>query len=471
IIFCLLATMFAAFAQSDRGTITGTVSDPAGAVIANASIEARNVATGAVFSVASSATGNYTISQLPAGAYQMTITVPGFKKFVRAGLVVEVASTLRIDSTLEVGSAAESVTVTESTPLLKTEGGDVSHNVSTEAMDNLPILTLTPATGIGTANSLGNIRNPLAAVGLLPGSRMTTDSVMRINGMPSNSQAINIEGQDATNGFFKQQNQISQAGMDAIQEVAIQTSNSTAEYGQAGGGYFNYTMKSGTNQLHASAYDYFVNEAFNAGLPFTDAGFTATPLKAGQHVRNPIRQNDYGFTVGGPIFIPKIYNGHDKSFFFFNFEQFRQSATISNTVAIVPTAAQRAGDFSAALTGNCATVLPTVDPVNSTICLNQIFDPNTTRAVNGITVRDPFPGNQINPTRIDPTAKIIQDMIPQANRPVPLFNYTPPTYSNFRHTTIPSFKIDHSLSDRMKLSGYYSETRTYSPQNNGFPQA
>jgi len=138
--------------------------------------------------------------------------------------------------------------------------------------------------------------------------------------MPSNSQAINIEGQDATNGFFKQQNQISQAGMDAIQEVAIQTSNSTAEYGQAGGGYFNYTMKSGTNQLHGSAYDYFVNEAFNAGLPFTDAGFTATPLKAGQHVRNPIRQNDYGFTLGGPIFIPKIYNGHDKSFFFFNFE-------------------------------------------------------------------------------------------------------------------------------------------------------
>ncbi|HSP67743.1 MAG TPA: TonB-dependent receptor [Bryobacteraceae bacterium] len=460
--------MFAAFAQSDRGTITGTISDPAGAVIANAAIEARNVATGAVFSVASSATGNYTIAQLPAGGYQLTVTVAGFKKFVRAGLVVEVAGTLRVDATLEVGSAAESVTVTEATPLLKTEGGDISHNVSTESMDNLPILTLTPAAGIGTANSLGNIRNPLAAVGLLPGSRITTDSVMRINGMPSNSQAINIEGQDATNGFFKQQNQISQAGMDAIQEVAIQTSNSTAEYGQAGGGYFNYTMKSGTNQLHASAYDYFVNEAFNAGLPFTDAGFTATPLKAGQHVRNPIRQNDYGFTVGGPIRIPKVYNGQDKSFFFFNFEQFRQAATISNTIAVVPTAAQRAGDFSAAL-GQCATVAPTVDPINSSICLNQVFDPNTTRAVNGITVRDPFPGNKIELTRIDPTAKIIQDMIPQANRPG-LFNYTPPTYSNFRHTTIPSFKIDHSLNDRMKLSGYYSATKTYSPQNNGFPQ-
>src|SRR4030095_5706087 len=142
----------------------------------------RNVATGSVSSVASSATGNYTIAQLPASMYQLTITSPGFKKFVRAGLVVGVAATLRVDATLEVGSAAESVTVTESTPLLKTEGGDISHNVSTESMDNLPILTLQVAAGIGTANSLGNIRNPLAAVGLLPGSRMTTDSVMRING-------------------------------------------------------------------------------------------------------------------------------------------------------------------------------------------------------------------------------------------------------------------------------------------------
>ena len=472
LIFCLLVATFGAFAQSDRGTITGTISDPAGAVIANAAIEARNVATAGVSQVASSATGNYTIAQLPAGAYQLTITVPGFKKFVRTGLVVEVASTLRVDATLEVGAATESVTVTEATPLLKTEGGDISHNVPTEALDNLPILTLQSAAGIGTANALGNIRNPLQAVGLLPGSRMTTDSVMRINGMPSNSQSINIEGQDATNGFFKQQNQISQAGMDAIQEVAIQTSNFAAEYGQAGGGYFNYTMKSGTNQLHASAYDYFVNEALNAGAPFTDAGFTATPLKAGQHVRNPLRQNDYGFTVGGPIRIPKVYNGTDKSFFFFNFEQFRQSASISNTVAIMPTAAQRIGDFSGALTGNCATVTPGVDPVNSQICLNQVFNPDTTRVVNGITVRDPFAGNKIPLTAMDPTAKVIQDMLPlpTTSDTKVLTNYTAPNYTNFRHTTIPSVKIDHSLSDRMKLSGYYSATKTFSPQNNGFPQ-
>ena len=393
----------------------------------------------------------------------------GFKKFIRTGLQVEVAGTLRVDASLEVGSATESVTITAEAPLLKTEGGEVSHNIATQTLDDLPILTLVgSAATFGTATSLGNIRNPLAAVNLLPGARFTGEAVLRINGSPSNSQSINIEGQDATNGFLKEFNQINQAGIEAIQEVAIQTSNFAAEYGQAGGGYFNYTMKSGTNEYHGSGYDYFVNEALNSGLPFTDAGSTR-PDRRDQHVRNPLRQNDYGFTLGGPIRIPKLYNGHDKSFFFFSFEQFRQGVFVNNSIGIVPTAAQRKGDFSAALTTNCATVAPTVDPVNNTICLNEIFDPSSTRVVNGITVRDPFPGNKIPTNQIDPTAAIIQNMIPMPNTPG-LFNYTAPAYSNFRHTTIPSLKIDHNVSARIKVSGYYSATHTLSPQNNGFPQ-
>jgi hypothetical protein len=455
-----------AFAQSDRGTITGTVSDPANAVVAGATIEARNVATGAVYQAASSTTGNYTIAQLPAGNYELTVTVMGFKKFVRTGLVVEVAGTLRVDATLEVGSATESVTITEAAPLLKTEGGEVSHNIATSTLDDLPILTLTgAAAGFGTANSLGNIRNPLSSVQLLPGARITTDAIMRINGMPSNSQSINIEGQDATNGFIKQSNQINQAGVESIQEVAIQTSNFAAEYGQAGGGYFNYTMKSGTNQLHGSAYDYFVNEALNAGLPFTDAG-TTNPNKTGQHIRNALRQHDYGFTLGGPIVIPKLYNGHDKSFFFFSFEQFRQSAFTSTTKSIVPTAAQRIGDFSAALD---PTRCGGPDPAGQAVCFNEVFDPDTQTVVNGSTIRHPFPDNIIPQSRIDPTAAIIQNMIPLPNTPG-VINYTAPGYSNFRHTTIPGLKIDQNIGEKMKLSGYYSATHTISPQTNGFPQ-
>jgi Carboxypeptidase regulatory-like domain len=463
---CLLAISFTAFAQSDRGTITGTISDPAGAVIPNAAVEARNVDTGAVYPSAGSSTGNYTIAQLPAGNYSLTISVTGFKKFVSTGLMVEVAGTVRVDARLEIGAATESVTVTDVAAQLKTEGGEVSLNVATSTLDDLPILTLTgAAAGIGSANSLGNIRNPLSSVGLLPGARITTDSVMRINGMPSNSQSINIEGQDATNGFFKQQNQVNQAGMDAIQEVAIQTSNFAAEYGQAGGGYFNYTMKSGTNQYHGSGYDYFVNEVLNAGAPFTDAG-TKNPNKAGQLVRNPLRQNDYGFTLGGPVRIPKIYNGHDKTFFFFNFEQFRQSSFTSNTVAIVPTVAQQQGDFSGLPQTTC-----NVDPAGQNVCFNQIYNPTTQfTSANGIQERVPFANNKVPMTMMDPTALIIQNMMPQPNS-AGLLDYTAPGYTNFRHTTIPSIKIDQAIGGKIKVSGYYSAIKTSSPQTNGFTQA
>src|SRR6202521_4033848 len=140
------------FAQSDRGTITGTVSDPAGAVVAAAAIEARNTETGAVYTAAASATGNYTIVQLPAGTYALTVTVPGFKKYVRPGLIIQAAQTIRVDAALEVGSAAESVTVNADAPMLKTESGELSQTVESKTLDALPILQ------VGSSSS--GIRNP-----------------------------------------------------------------------------------------------------------------------------------------------------------------------------------------------------------------------------------------------------------------------------------------------------------------------
>src|SRR5579863_2062326 len=459
-----------AFAQSDRGTITRAVSDPAGAVVAGAAIEARNVATGAVYPVASSATGNYTIVQLPAGNYELSVSVPGFKKFVRQNLVIEVAGTVRVDALLEVGSSSESVTITEAAPLLKTEGGEVSHNVSTDTLDALPILTLSGAAAIGSANTLGNIRNPLSSIHLLPGARQSSDTdssgALRVNGMPSNSQQINSEGQNASNGFNNGSNHIIQAGVEAIEEVAIQTSNFSAEYGQAGGGYFNYTMKSGTNQLHGSGYDYFVNSGLNAGLPFTDAG-TQNPAKEGQHIRNVIRRNDYGFTVGGPIRIPKIYNGTNKTFFFFNFEQYRENQQIANGIMTVPTAAYRGGNFGTAscfnfngATNTCNVApqaltnkgAPVVDPAGQVLGYGEIFDPTTTHIVNGATVRTPFQGNSIPMSRFDTTSLAIQAMLPMPNAPGIINNYITPAYTNFTHTTDFSFKIDHSLTSNAKLS-------------------
>src|SRR5256886_2891650 len=222
VVVCLIAFVPAGLAQTDRGTLTGTVSDPSGAVIPGVAIEAKNIQTGATYQAGSSETGNYTLTQLPAGTYELSATLPGFKKFVREGIIVSVATVLRIDVTLEVGAAGESVTVEAGSPLLKTESGEVSHNLTTDQLNNLPFLTLSPS--VGQASTLGNVRNPLQVLNLLPGASFANDNQLRVNGMPSATQAIRIEGQDATNGRHRQYNQQVQASVEAIQRSEEHTS-------------------------------------------------------------------------------------------------------------------------------------------------------------------------------------------------------------------------------------------------------
>ena len=446
---------FAAFAQTDRGTITGTVSDPAGAVIANAPVEAKNTESGSIFQAGTSATGNYTLAQMPVGTYEISVTVPGFKKSVRPGVIVSVAATVRIDFALEVGAASESVTVQAEAPLLKTESGELSHTVDSNRMDSLPLLDLNGA----PAATIGNIRNPLSMIPLMPGSSFATDNTLRINGMPSSSAAIRVEGQDATNGMWKQLTQATQSGVDAIQEVAVQTSNFAAEYGQVGGGYINMTMKSGTNQLHGSAYDYFDNEALNAGVPFTNDG-------NGHLLRNAVRRNDFGFTFGGPVVLPH-YNGRDKTFFFVNFEQFRENQFVVNGISTVPTLAYRQGNFNGATFPFVSTP---PDPLGRSFAAFTIMDPSSTfTGPGGTLLRNPFPGNIMPASQFDPVAVKLQALIPAPNVPgASINNYAIPGHSNFQHTTIPSIKIDQSLSPTMKVSGYLSVTRTESPNANGF---
>jgi hypothetical protein len=457
----LLAGNACMFAQSDRGTITGTITDPSGAVISNANIEARNTQTGAVSTGGSTATGNYNVAQIPTGTYQLTVTAPGFKTFVRQNIEVPVATTVRVDVAMEVGTAAESVTVSDTAPLLQTESGELSHNVKTDRLNNLPILGI----GAGRTGPAG-IRNPYAVILLLPGTDFRPDSSVRINGNPSNTQSLRIEGQDATNNLINTQSQ-TQPSVDAIQEFAIQTSNFAAEYGQVAGGFFNATMKSGTNQFHGSAYDYFVNEALNAGQPFT------RDIAKGGLIRNRARRQDWGFTGGGPVWIPKIYDGHNKSFFFFGYEQFRETLISSSSPINVPTTAYRTGDFSGALTagrGNvCPTATPNCDPLGRPILQNQIYDPATTRIVNGQSVRDPFVGNKIPITQQDPVALKIQNLIPLPNNGTGFLNNYLTSYSNPRLTYIPSVKIDHQISPALKISGYWQRTQTYSPNNTALP--
>ncbi len=470
ILTLLAGCALAAYAQSDRGTITGTISDPAGAVVAGAPIEARNSETSAVYQAATSATGNYTIAQLPAGTYELSVTSPGFKRFVRTGLIVQAAQTIRVDATLEVGNATESVTINAEAPLLKTESGELSNTIATETMDTLPLLSI-------GSNSSG-IRNPFNIVALLPGAYYQaappfTGPVVRINGSPSGSEKVLIDGMDATNILGQGANQQNQPGMDSVQEWTVQTSNYSAEFGQAGSAVMNVTMKSGTNAYHGSLYDYFQNEFMNAGQPFTTSG-------NGHLVRPTLRQDDYGFTLGGPIRIPKLYNGRDKTFFFFSWEQFLRSQNFLPGAFSIPTPAYRIGDFSAAITGAGNKVLGT-DPLGRPIIANTIYDPTTAHiAPNGQIVTDPFSNNMIPLRRLDPVALRIQSMLPlpycvagppcNATGVVNNFQNTEPVD---RDTEAPSLKIDQLLGSKNKFSFFFSRTMTYTQSGygeDGLPQ-
>ena len=436
---CSILLVGVAFAQTDRGTITGTITDQAGAVIPGAQIEATNINTGSVFRTESSSTGNYTISQLPVGKYQLSASMPGFKQFMRTGITVMVAQTLRINIELGVGDISETVTVSADAPLLRTESGELSHNVSSETLNELPIM------GFG-----GTLRDPYAVTLLVPGAYYLERTEVRVGGTPSNSESIRVEGQDATNNMRLGMTQQNQASVDAIEEFSVQTSNYSAEYGQAGGAFFNITMKSGSNAFHGTVYDYWVNEAFNASTPFINT-------------KSRQRKHNYGFTIGGPVWIPGLYDGHDKTFFFFNWEQFREKLIYSDYPWTVPTAAYRSGDFSAAITGR---VLGQ-DPLGRDIIEGTIYDPQTERLVGDKRVRDPFLNNTIPPDRFDPVAAKIQALIPQATDATALvYNYLNPWEStNIRD--VPALKIDHNLSTSAKLSFYWSDTSLHTRNQTG----
>lgn len=436
-----------ALAQTDRGTITGSITDPVGAVVANAPLDLRGTETGVSYPAITSATGNYTFTQIPIGTYELNVVVPGFKKFTRGNIRVQASQVIPVDVQLELGSAAESVTVTSEVTLLRTDSSDVSTNVQTSRLTSLPILPI----GNGNSSSHG-VRTPQAAANLMPGVYFAASSNIRVNGAPSNTESVRVEGQDATVNVAGANFQShAQPSVDALEEVAIQSSNYAAEYGQAGSGVFNYTVKSGTNQFHGSAYDYFSNEFLNASQAYNG-------------IRPRTRRNDYGFTIGGPIRFPKIYDGRNRTFFFFNYEAFKENGMITTQSPTVPTDLYRQGNFASALSRNTAPITATggrlVDSLGRTVIDGQVFDPATTRpGPDGYRVRDAFVGNIVPATRFDPSSAKVLALIPRPTSSGLINNYNNP-FPTKRTTPIPALKIDHSFNSKAKISGYWSDTST-----------
>ena len=435
----------AAFAQTDRGSITGTVTDPVGAVVANANVVAVESATHAQYTTATTGSGNYTLAEMPAGVYSVSVEVPGFKKFTQQGIRVDVAQVDTIDVKLEVGTAAESITITADAPLLRTESSDQNFNIPISTINDLPLNYALR----GPSGQVGQVRNDYSFLDIAPGAYISGQSDIRVNGNPLDSQRTTVDGQENGNWQTGRPDQV-EASIDALEEISTQTSNFNAEYGQVLGGLFNLTSKSGTNQYHGAVYDFLQNDDLNAGIPFTTNG-------PGLGLQRPaIRKNDFGGSFGGPVVIPHIYNGKDKTFFFFNMEAYREVRNNIGTFITLPTAAMRGGNFSQILTGrNLGT-----DTQGNAIMENTIYDPATEQTVNSAVVRTPFPGNIIPVSRFDPVSAAIQSYIPPATTSA-LTNNFAQVSSMFRYQYVPSLKLDHNFKDNSKLSIYITAYRTH----------
>ena len=452
----VLLSASAGFGQTSLATITGTISDPSGAAIPSAPVEVHNLDTGVVFKGASSDTGNYNVSQLPVGDYELTVTVSGFKKYAHTRFHLDAGQTMREDIALQVGQATESVTVSAEASLLQTESSELVHNITLSQLDNLPLLQ------VGATND--GVRDIFASSRLLPGIQYSDSGVFSavtftvINGTPSNTLQTRLDGatMNPTSSRLLGATMETQPSTDAIEEVAIQTSNFAAEFGTSGGAMVNMVTKSGTNQLHGTGYDYAVNEVLNAAQPYTG-------------IRNKVRQHDYGFTVGGPVWVPKLYNGRDKTFFFFSFEQFRQKFINDTLPSTVPIQAYRDGDFSSLITTENRLVAtaagPYKDPVGNTIPSGTIFNPLSDPLGNG-SMRTPFLNNKIPSTSFDPVAVKILKLVPLPVGPNAAqagANYLAP-FDESRVSNIPSIKVDHNLGAKLHTAFYFQRTNTSTPR-------
>ena len=349
-LICLVAP---AFAQGDRGSITGQIADISGAVIPNVEVTATQMTTNAVFKSVTTSTGVYHIEYLPAGNYRVTAGLQGFKTAVLQPVVVAVASVVTADLRLELGATNESVTVNATATRLEASSSELGYNVSEEDYHDWVI----------ASNDDGQRQIQNFVFNMLPGT--SGDSYMgSINGAPTTSHEVYIEGIPIGRADIAGSSDEFEPSVDAISEFRLQTGALSASYGGGLTAVANFNVKSGTNQLHGTGYEYFMNNDLNANQ------FENNADGLGQ---GPFKSNNFGTAVGGPVWVPKVYNGKNKSFFFFSYEGTRVRQGLVSGFRTLPTAAFKQGNFSA---------LP-----------QAIFDPASTVALgNGTYSRTPFPG-------------------------------------------------------------------------------
>jgi hypothetical protein len=451
--FVFLVAVALVVAQGPVGTMTGTVTDPAGASVPGATVVAINAATGVETKTTTTNTGTYTLPYLPAGTYTIRVTAPGFRTANAENAILRVAQTQTVDIKLEVGGVSEQVVVSDTPELLESGSAEVGRYITTEEYKSWPIVV-----GDGQRQIQQFIFDSL------PG---TTGDTFKgsINGGQQYSHEILIEGMpigraDLSGG---NNNEFSPSA-EAIGEFKLQTGAIGAQYNGGQTAVANFTVRSGTNDLHGSAFYYGQNEALNAAnLNTTTAGSSKAKY----------REHNYGYSAGGPVFIPKIYDGRNKTFFFTNFEKDERNQQQFTGLGTVPTVEFKQGDFSKLLdpayTGNPSSGTQVgTDALGRPIVFGQLYDPSTTRRVGDAIVRDPFPGNIIPQGRWDPVARNIIQNIGIVDPTMPTLLRNIPTITSSPEFNLHSWGIkgDHQISSKHQLSGYYN--RSYrSRYNNG----
>ena len=475
----VLACVSPVLAQSDRGGIIGRVTDPTGAVVPSAKVTASNNETNEVREVTTSDEGNYTIPQLPAAVYKLKVEAAGFKTATIDEVRVAVQITRTADVKLEIGEVGELVTISsDAAPVLQTEAPVQQLNVSERQVRELPLLVAaesggrSPLSFIFLDSSIVSNDTP-GGTGTTSGSTGTNATNFRINGGQGLGADILIDGAQTRRGengtFFSEV----APGPNAFQEFTVSTSSYSAEFGNSTGGIINFTIKTGSNDFHGEAYLFHINNALNANIDrnrILNANNPSCVLQNVGCLKRPLdRQFDYGFSVGGPLYLPRFgeggpstYSGKNKTFFFFNYGGYRtfQSEAVELTV---PTVRMRNGDFGELLTDPY--VLQFRGPF-------QIFDPGQPAGA-----RTAIPGNRLDQylggARISSIGRNFVNLFPLPNQTGPngstvFRNFRANTQSTSR-TDYYVTKITHNLTDRQSLNFSYTFRKLPSIKG-GFPR-
>jgi hypothetical protein len=440
----LLSAMLA-WSQTDRAVLTGSITDSSGAAVPGAEVRVTNSATNLATVSQSTNSGDFTVPSLPVGTYQVRVEKQGFKAAVRTGLILSAGATVTMNVTLELGQVSESIQVEAALDQLQTSTAKVSTAVNNKMVDELPLV-------VG-----GAMRGVFDLALITPEANEPEDKGFTVGGAQGGSYGATLDGVSILTARFNSVEwaNVNTPSVDAITEFAVETNGFKAEFGRGQGGMITFSSKSGTNNLHGTLYEFLRNDALDARRFFEDE-------------KGKYKQHDFGYSVGGPVYIPKVYNGKNKTFFFTSGEWFRNRVGAASGRFSVPTAEMYTGDFS--------------NWVDNNNRLLPIYDPSTTRANpsgSGF-VRTPFPNNQVPQARFSTLTKNYLQEVGNAVRPnngaTPgTSDYVRNNYINNAGTALDpwtkySVKVDHSfgMNDRVNfLYNYGLHERT--PGVDGFP--